>query len=1381
MAVKKKKTLRTRKKHRALASFLPPVSRWFDKTFEKPSPAQVKAWPKIRKGDHTLLLAPTGSGKTLAAFLCAIDRLFRQAEEGTLEDGIQVLYISPLKALGNDIHKNLLEPLAGIRKESRGKLPDLKVAVRTGDTSQSERARMIRKPPHILITTPESLYLLLGGKKMAPNLKSIRAVIVDEVHAMCDNKRGVHLAVSLERLQGWIGRPFQRIGCSATLSPLDEIAAYLAGSDSNGKPRPCTIVDAGMRKKLDVQVVAPLPDFLEAGHNALWTSAYELLLSEIAGHDTTLVFSNSRYKAERTSLRLGELQSTSPQHSVNIGVHHGSMSKEIRLEAEDDLKAGKLDALIATSSLELGIDVGSINLVYQLESTKSVATGLQRIGRAGHLLDRTSKGRILVFERDDLLEAGSVCKAMMDGEIDAIQIPAGCLDVLAQQIVGAVAFQDWQANDLLKLIRQAYPYQGLSEQKYEMVLSMLAGDFPFEMSMAPKSLLHWDRATGRLSAGRSSAHISAMCVGTISDASEYDVVIDGSKKRVGRVQSEFVDDCLRVGDVFVLGSTAWRVTGVRRNQLLVKEAPGSTPTVPWWHGHVEPRTVEVGERIGRMRREIAERIDDPDVTLWLEKEYQMCPNAARAAVDYVHEQVLVTGMVPTHDRLLLEIWRDELGKTNLILHSPFGERINRTWGAAICAAAKNDRHENWSAAATNDLLLLTLQKNTARQLTVVHAEEMLSLVTSDTVEKLAVQAADDGGIFGSTFREVAENSFQILRAYGGKRVPFWLQNYRAGELFEATMKRRDYPVIAEVLRVYLEEALDVPGLKKLLNSIHSGEAEMIYKQVESPSPFTHSMLVKDMYRGDYQMGRDRRANLLRVHRQVLQQVLNEEQMADLLDSRAIERIELRLLHLSEASRARSPDELASAIRDLGDPPASVSVLQEIVDGDTATMLGQLLKDGRIVACEIPDVEMDPVRLVSADLWREYHEAFTPTRRGQKLQVILPRLENGEFAGFDAAPADKHIPARWRRKVPVDEARKSVIERHKLGFRFDKPDRMTCPAPGRPLDVPLAKTKQTTFLPYYEEPSPIQVGPDWTLSRASDVVRPVLAQFVSIMTEQLERTGWELEWNLHGPHGRYREFGRYTVHVRQKVINVTLSVPRFREEGRNRGYHRWLSIKAKEGISEDLLSTLLEWMNTVEELTDHYYALQDSFSEGQRAASQERSIPMEDILINRAPVLTLWGAVAAERLGYDEDASLTLGKCLAGLNAQTKGRMLGIYGQPKGPDGGPPKKVGLGEEFWVEICGRPLPAKNTEDGIRAVIKDKPIDPASVDRYIASKFGDHLDAARKAMTELAESFTVEEFQENAYELYEQFRPVIPKGKAGWGAKGKLDLALIRSLVE
>jgi len=1017
---------KTRKQHQdVLEGFLPYIGKWFAKTFDAPSPAQVQAWPAIRRGENTLLLAPTGSGKTLAAFMCAIDDLFRKAQDGGLVDGVRVLYITPLKALGNDIHKNLLVPLAGIRKQTRKKLPDIRVAVRSGDTPQSERARMVRQPPHILITTPESLYLLLQSKQMADALTTVRTVIVDEVHSLCDNKRGVHLAVSLERLARRCVRPPQRVGCSATISPLAEIASFLVGQDDEGTRRACTIVNAGRRKDLDVRVMAPLPDFLEASHTALWASAYDLLIGEIRDHDTTLIFCNSRYKAERTALRLKELAGD----KVRIGVHHGSMSKERRLEAEEDLKNGALDALVATTSLELGIDIGSIDLVYQLESPKSIATGLQRIGRAGHLLGATSKGRILVFERDELMEAAAICRAMTHGEIDDVTVLRNCLDVLAQQVAGAVTAGNWQADELFALVCRSYPYAELKRADFDAVLAMVAGEHPFEMAMPPRSLALWDRTTGRVVAERRTKQLTAMNVGTIGENSEYDVVIEGTKKRVGKVQSAFVDDSLRTNDVFVLGSTSWRVAGKQRNQLLVKEAPGATPTVPWWHGPIPPRSSGTGIRVGMLRRDVASRLGKEGMLPWIESEYHMSEDAAVAMSDYIREQVSVSETVPDHERILVESWRDELGRENIIIYCPLGRRINHTWGVALSALAKKRFRHDWTVAATNDLILLTYHEAQAPPVRKPDARELLGALTSANVIEFVDIASEDAVTSGTAFRDVATFALQIPRFEQGRRVPVWIQNYRAEDLFEAAKGSERYPVLAELRRNYIEASLDQSGLASMLGRIEGRECELIHRRTDSPSPFAHAFLVQDFYRSEHQMGRERRANLLRLHRRVLQQVLSSAQMAELLDGRAIQRLELRLSRRSEAVRARTSDELAAAIRELGDIAADMDAVSAIVQGDAVKLLKPLIRDHRVVAVEVPGREEHPSRLVATEMWRQYHDAFQPGQRGRALSVQLPQIRKGSIAGFEALPAAEVIPDKWRKKQDRDSARRMIVERY----------------------------------------------------------------------------------------------------------------------------------------------------------------------------------------------------------------------------------------------------------------------------------------------------------------------------------------------------------------
>lgn len=1003
-------------------SFHPAVARWFGAAFPSPSPVQSLAWPAISRGESCLLLAPTGSGKTLAAFLCAIDALCRQASDGALPEGIQVLYITPLKALGNDIRKNLLEPLAGIRAQAGTGLPEIRVAVRTGDTPQAERQRMARTPPHILITTPESLFLLLQSTRMVPALRGVRTVIVDEIHSLCGSKRGAHLSISLERLQHLVEGPLQRVGCSATIRPLEQVAAFLTGF-ADGEPRPCTIIDAGMRKNLDIRVMAPLRDFLEASNTALWSSAYELLLDEIRHHTTTLIFANSRYKTERTVLRLSELAGP----GARIGAHHGSMSMETRLETEDALKSGELDALVATSSLELGIDIGSVDIVYQLESPKSVASGLQRVGRAGHLLDAVSQGRMLIFERDELFEAAAICRSMLDGLVDPLHIPRGCLDVLAQQIAGSVAAGLHDVDELFTLLRGAYSFTALPRAQFEAVLGMLAGEHAFQMAHAPRPLLLWDRSASRLSPTRDCAHVCAMCVGMIPETTDYEVVIASNNKRVGTIGAEFVDDNLRNGDVFVLGSTAWRMVGVRRNRLLVEEAPAATPTVPWWIGAVESRSFDVGARVGALRRAVAERLHDDALPAWLQQEYCLCPHAANALIDYVREQQTVAGMVPDEQHLLVESWRDELGRLNIIIHSPFGARIHKTWGLALTVLAKRRFRQDWNATATNDILLLTRREGPLPPVTPMDASTLFAALAHESADELVTCGALDIADAESSFRDVAVGALQVLRGWQGKRIPPWLRNLRATELHEAARAYPDYPVITEVRREYLADVLDITGLEQMLARVADRQMHIVFRDVESPSPFAHSILIADKYSSDHQMGRDRRAHLLRMHRQVLQEVLSTEQMAQLLDPRAIERLEARWQHQAESTRAGDADELAQVLRDIGDLPAELSALQDVTTANPASLLASLVASRRVVALRLPNCEMDPIRLVSADIWQEYHDAFgNPAARPT---VLVPRVDDGALEGFSEVDTDEVIPAAARTPQSREAARKAIIARY----------------------------------------------------------------------------------------------------------------------------------------------------------------------------------------------------------------------------------------------------------------------------------------------------------------------------------------------------------------
>lgn len=958
--------------------FEPYVWAWFKARYGEPSPAQAASWPKIAEGKNTLIFSPTGSGKTLAAFLWCISDLFNVASQQALDDAVYVLYVSPLKALNNDIQKNLVEPLAEIgvcARRAGVRVPDIRSAVRTGDTTSSERASMARRPPHILITTPESLFIILSTPKFRLAFRQVRYVIVDEIHAISNNKRGVHLSLSLERLQHLVGRDFVRIGLSATQRPLEEIARYLVGMESPNTPRGCEIVDTGARKDLDVQVLSPVDNLLEAHFDAIWGSSYDEILTLIKEHDTTLVFANSRYKTERTALRLNELSAGDP---VAVGAHHGSMSREVRLDMENKLKRGQLDALIATASLELGIDVGSIDLVCQIQSPKSVSTGMQRIGRAGHLLDATSKGRLLVTDRDDLVESVVLVKAIVDGEIDCTRIPTNCLDVLAQHIVGAVAADNWHVDDLYDLCRRSYCYRDVDRADYVRVLNMLSGDYELDMERAPYPKISWDRVNNVLYPERAARLIAFRSSGTIPEIEDYQVYFEKAKTQVGRLDEGFVER-LHTGDVFVLGSSSWRVVGFQRNRVLVEDVYGRAPTVPFWGGDRDSRTYDLGVLVGRFRRHMQARIADGDPIGWLQDTYCVDEKGARAVCEYFREQQLVAGELPSDRLVLIERFRDELGLQQVVIHSPFGIRVNDPWAMALRQAIEEVYGFRPQTATVDDGILITVPTDAETNLASALDGALLDLVTPGSLYGLLERALRGSPIFASRFRHNAVRSLMVLREYRGRRNPVWLQSLRSLALLDACQDDREYPVIVETLRECLHESMDVPNLDRVLRAIESGEIETKVLQSRVPSPFTHSLLLLGQY-GD--MGaiptRERRSRLMHLHREILRQILDKETLRNLLDEKAVESLNAQLQRTDPQRKARDANELARLLLDLGDlvdhDDEEISLLDR-VDGDAKGMLADLVSAHRAVSVPIPTAETNRQRWISTENYPLYRAAF----------------------------------------------------------------------------------------------------------------------------------------------------------------------------------------------------------------------------------------------------------------------------------------------------------------------------------------------------------------------------------------------------------------------
>src|SRR5205809_1051386 len=689
----------------SLSGFHPAIERWFESRFREPTEPQQRAWPLIQAGRNALIAAPTGSGKTFAAFLAAIDSLLRQGLDGggTLADGTQVVYVSPLKALSNDVQKNLAEPLAEIRRTLEALcLPDVEIRtlVRTGDTPGAERQEMVRRPPHILVTTPESLYLILTSERAREMLRGVRTVIVDEIHAVARDKRGSHLALSLERLEHLTGRRLQRIGLSATQKPIEDIAAFLSGSR-----HPTTdtcVVDSGHARRLDLAIEIPSSPLEAVMAAEVWEEIYERLVQLILEHRTTLVFVNTRRLAERLTLHLSERLGAD-----QVTSHHGSLSKEKRLDAETRLKEGKLKALVATASLELGIDIGAVDLVCQIGSTRSIATLLQRVGRSGHHLAAVPKGRLFPLSRDELIECAALVRAAHERQLDRLIIPAHPLDILAQQIVATVACDEWQEDALFEMVRGAYPYRDVSRKDFDAVVQMLAEGFTTRRGRRG-AYVHYDGVNRRLRARRGARLAALTSGGAIPDIGDYRVILEPTETFVGTLNEDFAIESMP-GDIFQLGNRSYLIQKIESGQVRVVDAQGQ-PSIPFWLGEAPARTPELSEEVSRLRQDIADRLGDPPTAIaWLAGAVPGLPEAAaRQMVEYLGAAKQVLGVIPTQQTLVLERFFDEAGGMQLVLHAPFGSRINRAWGLALRTRFCRRFNFELQAAATDDAIVLSL-------------------------------------------------------------------------------------------------------------------------------------------------------------------------------------------------------------------------------------------------------------------------------------------------------------------------------------------------------------------------------------------------------------------------------------------------------------------------------------------------------------------------------------------------------------------------------------------------------------------------------------------------------------------------------------------------
>jgi ATP-dependent Lhr-like helicase len=1032
-----------------LESFTPQVRDWFARSFEAPTAAQQQAWPAIAGGENVLVSAPTGSGKTLAAFLWGLDRLVANPlPEG--ERRTRLVYVSPLKALSYDVEKNLRGPLKGIQAVAesapsepatgapRGKIT---VAIRTGDTPQKERQAMLRTPPDVLITTPESLYLMLTSRARE-FLTGVEWAIVDEIHAVAQTKRGAHLALSLERLDHLArgGDPaapgVQRIGLSATQRPLEEVGRFLVGTG-----RKCRIVDTGVRKPLDLKIQVPVDDMREPGahdigHSAvetvgtaggggdmvgvgadplagtgfgddpnaatrrsIWPAIYPELLELVRAHTSTIIFVNARRAAERLAVRLNELAGEDGAPADIARAHHGSLAREERLVVEDMLKSGQLPCLVATSSLELGIDMGAVDLVLQVESPKSVTAGLQRIGRAGHNVGDVSKGRIFPKFRADLLECAVVAKRMRAAEIETTVIPRNPLDVLAQQIVAMVSSppvgedgkaesssgddgpggEEWPVPALHELVRRAHPYAELPRPLLDQVLDMLDGRYPSEEFSELRPRIVWDRVADTIRARKGSRQLAITNAGTIPDRGLYGVHLpDG--RRVGELDEEMVYEA-RPGQTFLLGASTWRIEEITRDRVIVTPAPGAPGALPFWRGDGVGRPVELGRAIGEFSRWAV----DQEPAALIEAGYDLDERAASNLVAYLREQQEATRVVPSDRTIVVERFRDEIGDWRLCVLSPFGGRVHSAWALALSARIRDEFGLESDAIWSDDGIIVHLPD----------ADEPpgaeLVLVEPDAIEDLVVGELSASALYGARFRENAARALLLPRAYPGKRTPLWQQRLKAQSLLEVAKRYGQFPIVLETYRECLRDVLDLPGLEALLTGLHTRELSLVEVETQRASPFASSLLfdyvATYMYEGDTPNA-ERRAAALSLDRDLLRELLGQEELRDLIDPDALAEVEADLQHLSDRTRAANSDALHDVLRGVGDLTTAEAQARCLGAVSAERMLLDLARERRAIEMRIGGEE----RWIASEDAGLYRDAFGAVPPGGLPDAFLESVE-----------------------------------------------------------------------------------------------------------------------------------------------------------------------------------------------------------------------------------------------------------------------------------------------------------------------------------------------------------------------------------------------------
>ncbi len=969
-----------------LAPFRPATRAWFSAAFAEPTAAQALGWPAIAAGEHTLICAPTGSGKTLAAFLWCLDRLMGEAPPRDPQRRLRVLYVSPLKALVHDVDRNLRSPLHGIALAAQRlgePSHEIRVGMRTGDTPAEERRAFGKHPPDILVTTPESLYLLLTSAAREA-LRGIEWVIVDEIHALANTKRGAHLAVSLERLEALTDAPPQRIGLSATQRPLSAVAAFLGGRGP-AAPRPVTIVDAGIRKPLQLTVVVPVEDMSRVGEaipleeapggpasgpearTSIWPQIHPRILDLIRAHRSTIVFVNSRRLAERLAQRLNDLAG-----EELVRAHHGSLAREQRIGIEEALKDGRLPALVATSSLELGIDMGAVDLVIQVESPGSVARGLQRVGRAGHQVGEPSRGVIFPKYRGDLLEVAVVTRLMHEGAIEPTIVPRNPLDILAQQLVATAAERAWRVDDLYALVRGAENFAELGRDTFDAVLGMLAGQYPADEFAELKPRVIWDRVAGTVQARRDAHTVAVISGGTIPDRGLFPVFLtddaSGSAsvtnrarsartggRRVGELDEEMVYEA-REGEVILLGASAWRIESIGHDRVLVSPAPGEPGKIPFWKGDMIGRPVELGRALGAFTREMDELATSgtkgrASAVRQLHELHDLDEFAATNLLAYLDEERTATGTLPTDRTIVLERFRDELGDWRICLLTPFGARVHAPWALAIEARMRESLGIEIQPMWSDDGIVIRLPATEGATASPgwgadgyegsdgaepslmvdpggqggASAAESAVVIPAEEIEELVVGAVGGSALFASRFRENAARALLLPRRRPGNRTPLWQMRQRSAQLLAVASRYGSFPIILETYRECLQDVFDLPALKEILGAIERREIRVVSVQTVRASPFASSLLfdyiAAYMYEGDAP-SLDRRAQALALDRDLLRELLGAEELRELLDGEALAELELELQALTEERAAGSADQVHDLLRRLGDLSAA---------------------------------------------------------------------------------------------------------------------------------------------------------------------------------------------------------------------------------------------------------------------------------------------------------------------------------------------------------------------------------------------------------------------------------------------------------------------------